>query len=468
MFADPCSQFDSTYLACGIAFEATIDEMTLKRFILFLFVALSSSQAFASRSCEDAFAPPAHPNWLKHLAFWSVTTGAAVTPFAALAGGFGGVGGGGGVAKFADPRDARAAREFIAKGEQIPAELLSRSTLMTLDRWEMRSKGFDPFVYPEGTTWQTLHARAIENLRLVSPLVALRLEQVAEWMSFTDWVAAEGLPKYPDANPAYNTSFTDVPVQLALRLSNGNSTTDLTQNRVDLRVIFDQRAFKLMSPLDQAMLVFHEQLYALAQANGQISSDMVRQFTMRFFQEDSKSWPDRTMGGLWPSGPFPDWQQNFAVYWGDYVMYFANLDKPYLKADRTPARHLYAFTEILRYLRERQGKCMAKLNDGPECAKRNHIEFMRRPDLSDEDAFLFLSYFTLQKSMHRLTTEVFMDQKTPPEKYLAGMILAKNLLQSFRFDSDFDAARVKALRYAALEGVRIPHESSLSQGNKSN
>lgn len=362
--------------------------------------------------CVDLFTKPKTSlTTLQKAAFWLTLTSGTLAPLATMAGGFSGTGGGGGIASFANPKDAQRARELIKEGKELPPDLLANAKIQTLEGWEMQKWGLEPIEASPGASWQIYLAKAKENLRAVSPIIASKLDLVKDWMSFSDWQGVENLPSYKDANPSHNATELQVPIQLALRLSDGNSSGQKgpVLGKVRLKVIFNMQLFERLSPLEQAMLVLHEEFYALGQAIGHESSDHVRPLVTLFFSKYGEELARDSEGGVIPVGIIPGIKKRLTAHFGDYVMFFSELAPRKPSAPRTAERHSAVFLEVVLELREQMIRCRGTGMSPQACAQQIHDAFGRRDDVSPEKAFMYLSYFFLEKHKGALNAEALMD-----------------------------------------------------------
>ena len=368
-------------------------------------------------------------SWDKILpyAYYGAATAAGLFfPLASLAGGFSGSGGGSGVLSFKSNTEAAMVREMIAEGKVIPSRGLKTGRLRTLERFEMDSKGTAPFSLPPEAKWQDYLAKAYQNVRMLSPILARRLEQISEWMEFGDWQHQSALGLLGDANPRHALSENEVAIQVALRLSNGNSKRQdgPTLQKVEIKILFDKRIFDLFDPLDQAILVLHEQLYALGQAAGLKSSDEIRPLVILSFSDYANNLQLRSRGGLLPVGSIPLFKEKLATQFGDYAMFFADLGKIPNTRPRTADRHFNLFVEVISELREGMRSCLGSGMAPSDCGPRVLLAYGKRDDLSDEKAFVFMSYFLLEKNLRIINSEALINDKLSEEEFVSNLDFA--------------------------------------------
>lgn len=403
---------------------------------------------------------------LQNLLAWGTITAGTLMPFIALAkGGFSGSGGGGGVATFNNAKDAEIARKLIAEGKPLPKNLLKNAKIRTVERWEMdHTESLKPFKNDNGDSWPTLHAKAKDNLRILSSVTFRLLNQVSDWMAFAEWSAIDALPNLPDATLRHQLGDREVRVQLAIRLSEGNSLPGKgpTRDRIKLKVIFNKTLFDLLDPLDQAILVLHEELYALAQAAGNNHSDEIRPLVELFFSEYFADLRARSGNGIIPAGSLPFFKLKLLSAIGDYPVFFADHKPPPRGAPRSADRHFAVFVDVITELR----KLMKTLQEEghaaplrpsfsedatvepPPVAKKAFDLFANHPDITDEQAFVFLSYFLLERMMKAVNAEAIMDSQRSPRELQEALDHTCKVLKEIspRLNPQFVPIE-KALRY---------------------
>lgn len=400
--------------------------------------------------CLDVFTEQQNnkPQTLAQKATFLLTLAAGtLTPMAVLAaGGFGGVGGGGGVATFKYVIDANRVRSNIRENEPIPPESWARARIQTLDGWEMEQNGMKKFATEPGADWQQILAIAHKNLELVSPIMAKQVRQVSEWMAFGEWKETEQLPILKDATPEKNLHPMHVQIQLALRLSEGNNLRSQgpAQGKVDLKVVFNKPLFDRMDPFEQAMLVFHEQMYALAQAKGYNSSDKFRSFVQIFFSDSILRINSKSENGSRLFKESAELKHFLARYFGDYVMFFADQAQLAPGNPRTAQRHLFVFQELIRELRDVVKDCMKYGRSSHDCSTLAQFQFSLRKDVSPEKAFLFLTFFFLEKRMGAINAEALLNENLSPVEFNQLMEKACKLMVQHKNSLTSDAVIMKS------------------------
>lgn len=413
-----------------------------------------SSRASAQLQCASLFAEPEAPSGLskKVAAFVSIVSGGIVTlmPLAAWAGGFSGVGGGVGVAEGAHLKDTQLLRQFLEQKKPVPKDLLARFKLRTLDRWEMEKKQIELMDIPRGASWETILEMAKANIRLVAPTFGRRLDQVAEWMAFSDWQEFSGMGRVPDASTRFNLNENETPIQLVIRFSDGNNERSMgpATGKVRLKVAFNKPVFDLLDPIDQAMLVLHEQLYALAQSAGINSSDRVRPFVYSYFSKYMQEVRDYSQNGMVAARAIPLLKSEIIKLFGTYPMFFSDLDAIDKGAPRSVDRHFRIFIEVMTEQEKRFEQCTKAGGAGQACADQTLNETMARNDLSDEKAFIFLTYFLLERAAGSFNAEFLTDNKRSAREIEEAFKVACAQLQEMRTNIPADnPVLMGALRY---------------------
>lgn len=364
----------------------------------------------------------------------AIAAGMTLYPWLALAGGdFSGVGGGEGVAIFDDSQDAEVFRELQLNRQSIPTELMSRAKWMSLERWERDDPEYPFIALGPGKTWQDYYQVAIENLRQVSPLAANHLSRVSGWMKFESWEESGDLllPHLGDAVPRRETGPNEIRVQLALRLSNGNNDRDQgpVSGPLQLKVIYNKKIFDKLHPLDQAMLIFHEEIYALGQSLGQQNSDLIRPLVMTYFLVRLTEIRGSERHELANIAFIIALQQELVKRLGDYVLYFSSLENFSELAQYkyfSPERHYASLYKVVRLMRDLRIRLESSVPTDQlprmvmEEFRRQYLENLSPSGserLLDVDRFVFISYFYLQVTLNVDVMERLLDRHATPEQY---------------------------------------------------
>jgi hypothetical protein len=274
--------------------------------------------------------------------------------------------------------------------------------------------------------WRVILAQAKANLRMVSPVIARRMEQLSEWMEFSEWSSADFLPIVNDAHANQPLTEIDVPIQFAVRLSLGNNLAKQgpSRSKIRIKVIFNQKLFNLLDPIDQAILIFHEQLYALGQAVGLQDSDEIRPLVSIFFSNYFEDLRSRSNNGLKPVGLIPFFKDKLTRYFGDYAIFFSDLDVPDRGLAYSADRHFSVFVELINDLRKYMSECRGLGFSKDVCAEKSMFRLSMDPNLSEEKAFLFMTYFFLEKNLNAINSELIMDAELSLDEYKKALDFA--------------------------------------------
>ncbi len=380
----------------------------------------------------------------------AATLGATFYPYLAMAGGFSGVGGGEGLLLFPNKEDARLAKTYIQSHRPIPDDLLSKAQIKTLDRWEMEKAEVTLMPHTQRDTAQTLLERAQSNLRLISPLLANRLHRLSPQIGVSQWTPLQFLPRIGDANPTEAVPDTAVRVQLAARFSQGDNPLGLgpVQSELRLQVVYDARLFQLLSPIDQAMLIFHEHLYALGRSVGHPNSNNMRQHVRAYFAENFTEWRARSQGHLIFPGVFWILQQELVRSFGDYILFFAQTAPERNHPRFSPQRHFDVFRSLVREMRPPLSECRQQGGSPLDCWHRVVDQFGASSQLDDEQSFIYMlyyHYFILHKALH---AEAIMDpQNTATEQLNLINHFCRILRQNIQHDNVGSTVKQNALNY---------------------
>ena len=403
----------------------------LRFFVLCVFASTQIAHA-QGLQCSDLILrqDENQPTKLQMAAFKWLTGAAALAPLLAKAGGFSGSGGGEGVISFPTPEMAKMAQSFIDKNQPIPEHIMKLATIKSLEAWESQKTALELFSVREDATWIEIYNQALNHIRVVSPIVASRLVQVSKWMEFSDWDGQSHIPNLGDANPISPLGQNEVRVQLAIRLSDGNNVKGQgpTTGALRLKVLFNRPLFDKLSAMDQAILVLHEQFYALGQAVGQQTSDHIRPLVRAFFTREAVDWENRSENGIRLLGITDFFKTKLMQAFGDYPMFFANVGELPRGEARSAARHLSVFGEVLRELREEMNKCLKGGLAGRACADQIQTSYLKKTNLTEEQAFVFLSYFYSERSLKALNAESIMNPESLRLDYEKAMGLACEII----------------------------------------
>lgn len=319
-------------------------------------------------------------------------------------GGLSGSGGGGGVICFTKLEDALESDKWLTKNLQLPKAMLDKGRLQVLETWEMDNTNQPIWTAESGTTWEE-HLEKVKNaIRDRFPLFMYRVDQTADWIKYTSWEDVPNLQVLDDAEPMVPIPETCRRVQLVLRFSEGNNSVGQgpVSEAPRIRIVFVKEYFSRLSPTDQAVLMFHEQLYILAQAVGHNSSDVIRGFIRLFFANSINYTASRE--SLIFRSPSEKMIRSYLItFLGDYIVYFHKSSSLNPGTVFSAQRHFYVYLQMMLHLREKVVKCLAtakKLGaSDSECMPDTMRKFEVSEDVKNEDAFIFFVVHGLEDRM---------------------------------------------------------------------
>ena len=124
------------------------------------------------------------------------------------------------------------------------------------------------------------------------PVFTSKVRASAKWTDFATWISADEttklIEKVEEVSPDYEIPENCRLIPVVTRYSRRAQVDDThhPQAAIKVKVVFYERYFSKLSPVDQAMLVFHEQLYVLASELGHPNADQIRQFLVYLFAEE--------------------------------------------------------------------------------------------------------------------------------------------------------------------------------------
>lgn len=322
-------------------------------------------------------------------------------------GGWGSSGGGSGVACFTNPTTAEQAQVYIAQGLPLPLDLKKQiQQLETLDYWEWKQAKPFALFQPKSQDFQEIVQEMYKHASLAAPIFIYRLQQTSQVIELTNWSGKTSLPRIDDATPTHNLPESCKLIQLAARYTNETYVKGEgpSVRRPLVKVDFDQDLFAMLDPLNQAILVVHEQMYLLGQATGHDTSNEIRPLVLRLFQEkldhQSLRW-------------------DLVWFFGDYILYFAE-DFKVEAAPGTQESRFNSFYEMLRRTRAQTRSCVErkKLQLSSQLpAEKNINKFCKDEAMdprenqkwfTDEMAFLFVSYYYLDGTQKFFNAELLL------------------------------------------------------------
>lgn len=265
----------------------------------------------------------------------------------------------------------------------------------------------------EGTSADEILADLQKFFEKYSPIFASRLKMVSKHINLKTWEKFKALPKIEDATPIKAIPKNCKFVQLAVRY-----TTSKPGVLPEAEVQFNQDLFKRLSPFNQALLIFHEQLYLIGKETGHKRSDTLRK-TIAFLA--SKELRDRAQE--MPFNQAAYYVQGLLVdIFGDYYRFFIEdpTDRPkYIPQGYNQWSRYVSFGKFLMGARDRKNQCLAyknydKLPQDQQAKVQDECSFLSlHPDYlpqvtTDEEAFLFMSRWVLGRAGAIQNSEMFV------------------------------------------------------------
>jgi hypothetical protein len=429
--------------------------MMMFKMIFTILISLQIGSHAESRplKCQDLLNHDSrHQIALDNLVYWGLTTAGALASLPAWAGGgFSGSGGGGGIISTPSQKNLKTIKNLIRNNQALTPELLREIQVKSLERWELEQDSLDLLAIPEHTRWQEILAIVHQRVRIISPIIADKLVQLSQWMKFEDWQAATSLPQHKDFKLNYSFKEDELFVSLALRLSEGNnlSIQGPSRRNIKLHVIYNSELFAQLEPIDQSILVFHEQLYALAQASGHTTSDEIRPLVKLFFSDYFNSISAQSQNGILASPNLIFFKNKMNLVFGDYTVYFSNstADQTLVPGSaRSTQRHLYVFHEVIEKLRLQMADQDQKIPQHLR-AENSFLGFSKDSTLTPEQAFIFMIYFFLEKTLREFNAESLMDIQIDTKTHEKRLKIACELL---KIHADQLVAELPALRLAMI------------------
>lgn len=320
-------------------------------------------------------------------------------------GGLSGSGGGGGVICFATADDAKESDPWLQQSKQLPKQILDKGRLRVLEAWEMDETQQAIWTASSGVTWEQ-HLETVKTaIRDRFPIFMYRLDQTADWTDFADWEDVDDLPLLDDAKPMKPIAENCRRIQLAIRHSEGNNAAgDGPVSAVPkIKILFVKEYFSRLSVTDQAILMFHEQLYVLGQSVGHRSSDFIRGIVRIFFSNSISFTPVDEQ--LLLRSPAEKVIRDYLVrFLGDYVVYFHESNKYMSGPLYSSQRHFYVYLQLMLKQRELIGRCIEeaqgkkKSTDHCLSSVMNKIELSE--DISKEEAFVMAAVYIMEPHAH--------------------------------------------------------------------
>lgn len=324
--------------------------------------------------------------------------------------------GGSGVVCFKDSsRAEQADRALRAKGYLDPEDRGAVESVHLLDRWEATDRLH--FTRFEKYTREAITAEVLIRFTTGAPLFAHRLGLVSKKLSTSKWTDSKKLKPIADATPYIEVAKKDPRcrvVQLVARHTRSRKGY-LPEVRLDI----DNELVGRLTPLDLAMLRFHEELYLIAKESIYKDSDKVREVVAYFFSDEIiehlQYWlrneeriEAEKLVTIDDKLPIRVIQEPIHKLLGDYTDYFLMdpLARP-KKVGKSPSQYsrYLSFVAMIDLLHRRLGDCYRRERFAPKTPPPNthptvvkckeqatDLEAMTKL-LTAEQAFLFITYY---------------------------------------------------------------------------
>lgn len=273
-----------------------------------------------------------------------------------------------------------------------------------MDYWEwQQNKEFELFM-PQAKDYQALVKEVDHRVSFVAPLYLFRLRQAAHLIEMSNWENKKEILKVNDVHLEKPLPETCKVVQLAVRSHRDSYENVLGQGPSakvpEVKMEFDQDLFSRLDLMNQAILIYHERMYLMAQTIGHKDSDKIRPLVMRLFEKDLLK-PASSAGRNFYLRP------SLVYYFGDHILYFENLS---LAAKNfTQESRFNSFIEMLKVIRSKIGECRKLQKMTPrECQDIAMDPDENKKWFTDEMAFVFYTYFVLDNTNNLLNSELLI------------------------------------------------------------
>ncbi len=324
--------------------------------------------------------------------------------FETLAGGkWGSTGGGSGVACFSKEDYATQADSYINNGKSIPQNLRKEiKELSTLDYWEWEQTKPHQLFTPKATDYKGIMKEVDERVSQHAPIYIFRLRQAAHLVDMQDWSNKTDIPRVNDAKAIKEIPKNCRLVQLVVRHHRDEAIQPgygPTGKIPEVKIEFDQDLFALLNPLNQAILLFHEQMYLLGHTIGHNNSDDIRFMVMRLFEKDLS----RTAK---MEGKNFNLRIALNAVFGDYILYFSDVKieaKPFTQESR-----FNSFMEMIQRMRQDIIDCEKTGIDLRRCKDIAMNPEQIQKWFTDEMAFIFDTNYVLDDAIGFMNAEIIL------------------------------------------------------------
>gem|GEM_PF-3995386 len=363
--------------------------------------------------------------------------------------------------------------------------------------------------------WQSIHQKILENVALLSPAFFELIQGLHGKLAKLHWTKNFSLPLLLDQKaPSKANIDTSSEVPLAanckrIQIAIWRSKSEITQHsgyfaipeqNLDFDLLYNPLWWNLLNPLNQAILVLHEELFLLGQAIGHTHSSDIRywarelalltpgkihkpnkeKFSIPTREEFALQFPttmtkENKFGIHYPKHP-SRMRRLLIDSFGDYLLYFFESEKvkskdelkPGVKPDLTGSeqtlisqaldRYL-AYSEFLLQVRQQVSDCSDSGLSKSKCLEVVLSPINLIQSLTDLQTFAHLSAKVLDKNLELLNSDYLFLRSNDPK-------LIKESHQATRASCDLLAQLQAGTVEAKLISKALRYCSEV-QGNKS-
>lgn len=365
-------------------------------------------------------------------------------------------GNGTGILCYKDNSQLAEVDKFLASNLLIPTKILQKGILRILESWEQEQNYLTPIKTRSNENWKSIYDRAGVNIRNLIPIFMQKVDHSAKWTDFALWLEADQqdaivetveqvTPKFPIPK---NCRLIPVVTRYSKRLTKSDSHHP--QGDLVVKVVFYKEYFNALSSLDQAMLVFHEQIHVLGQELGHPNSDQIRNLISLLFSEEfgliQKSIPDSmflTEDLLYI--------KNLSIFiFGDYIHFFNENRMPKMGEVHTPERHYSAFFKLNSQVQELVAKCQKEMNkEKIECMDIYLSPLWISENTTDDDLknYMYWVHYYLEQTLAFFNADYVMNTNLSPKDFKTYVLESCQILNFVKDDLKDPTQMAGALRY---------------------
>ncbi|MCB0406738.1 MAG: hypothetical protein KDD34_00965 [Bdellovibrionales bacterium] len=368
-------------------------------------------------------------------------------------------GNGTGILCFPSENEAKLADPYLKEGNLIPNKILDKGQLRMLESWELEQlDGLKVWEDGQSKNWQEYYASVTKVYKKFFPLFMQKIEYAADWAKFSEWmdtnVTALPLEKVEEVNPSTSVpnSCRLVPIVTRYQKSvDGKKQISekefvIPQTDIIVKVVFYPSYFNRLSISDQAILVFHEQIYVLAKAFGHKSSDEIRFLLRYFFSNDVKILLENS-SPIFLNKELFSFKEYLVKLLGDYVQYFALSAPPKVEKGKLAQKHYSTFYFLNTKYRDLVGQCREAGKDSNLCRDEILSPEKITPSLNEEESFLYWTRYLLENSMKVFNSDLVMNPEASKQEFNAAMSVACIMLEDAQYLLREPNLMEKALQY---------------------